>query len=96
MLQLLMIRVADDWVCKNPNLKLTAAQHRILGTHFTVGAYKHALSVVNIAGSFKQPGYQYDANDSLIWFRPKRALECDNANEQRRAKKQAQASLMQL
>ena len=42
------------------------------------------------------PGYQYDANDALIWFRPKRALECENANEQRPAKKQAQASLMQL
>uniref|UniRef100_A0A7S4G397 Uncharacterized protein n=1 Tax=Eutreptiella gymnastica TaxID=73025 RepID=A0A7S4G397_9EUGL len=42
------------------------------------------------------PGYQYDANDSLIWFRPKRALECDNANQQRPAKQQAQASLMQL
>ena len=42
------------------------------------------------------PGYQYDANDALIWFRPKRALECENANEQCPAKKQAQASLMQL
>ena len=41
------------------------------------------------------PGYQYDANDALSWFRPKRALECENANEQRPAKKQAQASLMQ-
>ena len=77
-------------------------------------AYKHALSVVNIAESFKKrgyiwptcdgshidlrelPGYQYDANDALIWSRPKRALECENANEQRPAKKQAQASLMQL
>ena len=68
-------------------------------THFTAAAYKHALSVVNIAELFKKrgynwptsdgshidlrelPGYQYDANDSLIWFRPKRALECENANE---------------
>ena len=39
------------------NLKLTAAQCRILGTHFTAAAYKHALSVVNIAESFKKRGY---------------------------------------
>ena len=84
-------------------------------THLqTFAIYKHALSVVNIAESFKKrgyiwptsdashidlrelPGYQYDANDALIWFRPKRALESENANEQRPAKKQAQASLMQL
>ena len=31
-------RVADEWACKNPNLKLTAAQRRILGTHFTAAA----------------------------------------------------------
>ena len=42
------------------------------------------------------PGYQYDPNDALIWFRPKRVLESENANEHHRAKKRAQASLMQL
>ena len=26
------------------------------------------------------PGYQYDRNDALTWFRRKRALECENAN----------------
>ena len=41
-------------------------------------------------------GDQYDTNDALIWFRPKRALECENANEQRPTKKEAHASLMQL
>ena len=113
--------VADEWACKNPNLKLTAAQRRIWGTHFTAVAYKHALAIVNIGDSFKKrgyiwptsdgshiiiiiishdlrelSGYQHDANDALIWFRPKRALECENANEQRPTKNQAQASLMQL
>ena len=89
-------------------------QCRILGSHFTAAAYKHALSVVNIVESFKKPsyiwptsdgshidlrelpGYQYAANDALIWFRPKRVLESQNANTHRPAKKQAQASLMQL
>ena len=42
------------------------------------------------------PGYQYDANDSLIRCRPKHALECDKANGQHFAKKQSQSSLMQL
>ena len=94
---------------KNTNFKLAASQHRILGTHFTAAASKHALSVVNIAESFKKhgyiwptsngscidlrelPGYQCDANDALIWFRPKRVLESQNANEHRPAKEQAQA-----
>ena len=40
--------------------------------------------------------YQYHATSPLIWFRPKRAIESDNANEQLPTKRQAQASLMQL
>jgi len=33
------------------------------------------------------PGYQYDATSALTWFRPKRVLESDNANEHRPAQK---------
>ena len=42
------------------------------------------------------PSYQYGATSAMTWFRPKRVLESENANEHRPTKKQAQASLMQL
>ena len=47
-------KVADEWACKNSNTKLTAAYRWILGTHFTAAAYKYAISIVNIAESFKK------------------------------------------
>ena len=102
--------VADEWACRTQIL----SSMRILGTHFTNAAYKHALSVVTIAALFKKrgymwpvsdgghinlrelPAYRYDPNDALIWFRPKRVLESQNANEHHPARKQAQDSSMQL
>ena len=55
--------MADEWAFKNSNTKLTAAQRWILGTHFTAAAYKYAISVVNIAESFKKRGYIWPTAD---------------------------------
>ena len=55
--------VADEWACKNPNIKLTAAHRCILGTHFTAAAHKYAISVVDIAASFKKRGYIWPTAD---------------------------------
>uniref|UniRef100_A0A7S1I382 DDE-1 domain-containing protein n=1 Tax=Eutreptiella gymnastica TaxID=73025 RepID=A0A7S1I382_9EUGL len=56
-------QVTDEWACNNQNAKLNAAQRRILGTHFTAAAYKHAISVVDIASSFRKRGYLWPTSD---------------------------------
>ena len=77
-----------------------ASKHALSFVNIAEIFKKHGYIRPTFYGSYidwrELPGYQYDANDSLIWFRPERALDCENANEHRTAKKQAQASLMQV